>query len=87
MEKFIAKEKLSKKARRALNLKKRHTWGAITPITKKAETPKAYNRKKVQQGDDFFHQSVELFLPRSPFRYYPVYLYALKMARIRFNAS
>jgi hypothetical protein len=64
METFIPREKLSKKARRALNLKQRRMWGAINPITRKPENQKAYNRKKVQQ-DDFMHQKVEPF-------YYPI---------------
>ena len=62
MEKSISTEKLSKKARKALNLKRRRTWGAIKPITRKPENPKAYNRKKVQQDDAFMHQKVGPFL-------------------------
>ena len=39
--------KLSKKAQRILNNKKRNDWGAINPITRKTENKKAYNRKKL----------------------------------------
>lgn len=53
MEKFIPREKLSKKAKRELNVKKRRTWGALKPVTRKPENPKVYNRKKAQQEDDF----------------------------------
>ncbi len=52
MNKFIPKEKLSKKEQRKLNLKKRGSWGAISPVTRKPENPRAYNRRKVQKGDD-----------------------------------
>lgn len=52
MKKFIPKEKLSKKAQQELNRTKRRTWGALNPATRKPENPKAYNRKKVQKGDD-----------------------------------
>lgn len=50
MEKFIPYEKLSKKKRRALNAKHREVW-PISPITRKPENPKAYNRKKAQRTD------------------------------------
>ena len=49
MEKFIPYEKLSKKKRRALNAKRREVW-LISPITRKPENPKAYNRKKHREG-------------------------------------
>ncbi|WP_312642171.1 hypothetical protein [Hydrogenoanaerobacterium sp.] len=55
MKKFVPKEKLSKKAKRELNLANRITWGAVNPVTKKPANPKVYNRKKVQNGDDLFH--------------------------------
>ena len=59
MEKFIPKEKLSKKARKALEAKKRATWD-ISPVTKRVESKKVYNRKKnsrVRYEDEreFFH--------------------------------
>ena len=46
MEKFIPKEKLSKKEKRKLNLAKRGSWGGINPVTRKPENPKKYKRKK-----------------------------------------
>lgn len=52
MEKFISYEKLSKKRRRALNAARRKSWGAISPVTRKPENPKAYNRKKVRKWGD-----------------------------------
>ncbi len=52
MEKFIPKEKLSKKKKRELNAAKRNTWGALNPITRKPDNPKAYNRRKAQDRKD-----------------------------------
>ena len=52
MQKFIPKEKLGKKAQRELNRAKRKTWGALNPVTRKPENPKAYHRQKVQKGED-----------------------------------
>ena len=49
MDKLIPKEKLSKKKRKELNTQRRGTWGALSPVTRKPENPKAYNRKKAQQ--------------------------------------
>ena len=51
MEKFIPYKKLSKKKRKELNAKRREIW-TISPITRKPENPKAYNRKKAQRMDD-----------------------------------
>ena len=48
MEKFVPYEKLSKKKKRELDLKRRKTW-AISPVTRKPQTPKAYNRKKARR--------------------------------------
>ena len=51
MEKFIQYEKLSKKKKRELDAGKRTVW-AISPVTRKPENPKAYNRKKAQKRMD-----------------------------------
>lgn len=48
MEKFIPYEKLSKKEKRKMDLAKRQTWGSISPVTRKPENSKAYNRRKAQ---------------------------------------
>ena len=40
-----AKEKLGKKARKQLDSEQRSTW-AFSPVTKKAESKKLYNRKR-----------------------------------------
>ena len=51
MEKFIPYEKLSKKKKRELDADRRTVW-AISPVTRKSENPKAYNRKKAQKRMD-----------------------------------
>lgn len=54
MGKFIVREKMSKKARRELDRRQRVTW-AFSPVTKKVESEKRYDRKKAQRlnRDDF----------------------------------
>lgn len=46
MEKFVPKQKLSKKVKRALDRAQRTTWGTFNPVTRKPPNPKAYDRKK-----------------------------------------
>lgn len=46
--KFIPKGKLSKKARLENAKTKRGSWGAISPVTRRMESKKLYNRKKVR---------------------------------------
>ncbi len=53
MEKFIPYEKLSKKQKRERNAARRGTWGALSPVTRRPENPKAYRRKKLQTEEDF----------------------------------
>lgn len=48
MEKFIPYEKLSKKKKRELDACKRMVW-AISPVTRRSENPKIYNRRKAQK--------------------------------------
>jgi hypothetical protein len=52
MRKFVPKEKMSKKARRALHLAARKTWGPLNPVTRKPKNPKAYDRKSFEKGED-----------------------------------
>ena len=51
MTKFIPYQKLSKKKKRELDLKRRNTW-SVSPVTRKPPNPKAYNRKKTRKEDD-----------------------------------
>lgn len=52
MEKFIPREKMSKKARRALDRSRRGTWGPQNPVTRTVENKKQYNRKKIRWKQD-----------------------------------
>ncbi|MBR5427987.1 MAG: hypothetical protein IK118_06540 [Clostridia bacterium] len=58
MEKFVPYEKLSKKKKRELDLKRRKTW-SVSPVTRRPQNPKAYNRKKTRLRDpeDFSNAS------------------------------
>lgn len=48
MAKFVSREKLSKKARKELDHQRRTTWD-FSPVTKKVESKKLYNRKRAQR--------------------------------------
>ncbi|MBQ0038728.1 MAG: hypothetical protein KBS74_08690 [Clostridiales bacterium] len=52
MEKFIPYDKLSKKKQREWNAKRRGTWGAMSPVTRKVESKKLYNRKKARKWSE-----------------------------------
>lgn len=52
MTKYTAYEKLSKKKKREIDQKKRGSWGAINPVTKRPPNPKAYNRRKARKWKD-----------------------------------
>jgi hypothetical protein len=43
---FIPYEKLPKKKQREVDRKKRGTWGAISPVTRRPERSDAYDRQK-----------------------------------------
>ena len=45
MKRFIPREKLGRKARKQLDSEQRATW-AFSPVTKKLESKKLYNRKR-----------------------------------------
>ena len=51
---FIPKDKLSKKAKKELNRRRRKTWD-FSPVTKTVESRKLYNRKRNARGryDDY----------------------------------
>ncbi len=50
--KFVPYEKLSKKEKRKWNAARRKTWGNISPVTRRPENPKAYNRRKAQKWEN-----------------------------------
>jgi len=63
MKKFIPKEKLGKKARRRLNSEQRATW-TFSPVTKKVESKKLYNRKQ-RSHDRYDDYGMGFLLPRN----------------------
>ena len=48
--KYIPFEKLSKKKKQELNRKRRGTWGALNPVTRRPKKPKAYDRQKARRS-------------------------------------
>lgn len=48
MEKHICYEKLPKKKRQEINRRKRGTWLGVSPVTRRPENSKAYDRRKAQ---------------------------------------
>lgn len=48
---FVPQEKLSKKAKRELNRRKRQIW-EISPVTRRSENRKRYDRKRRYRIDD-----------------------------------
>lgn len=49
MQKMIPYEKLSKKEQKKRNAAARGSWGNVSPVTRKSENPKAYNRAKARK--------------------------------------
>ena len=45
VKKFVPREKLGKKARKQLDVERRASW-AFSPVTKKVESKKLYNRRR-----------------------------------------
>lgn len=43
---MVPYEKMSKKARKELDSRKRRNWGGLNPATRKPVNPKAYDRNK-----------------------------------------
>lgn len=48
MKKFVSYEKLSKKEKRRVNARKRKSWQGASPVTRRTENKKKYNRKKIK---------------------------------------
>lgn len=48
--KFVPKNKMSKKARKKLVAGKRAAW-VVSPVTKRIESKKVYNRKRLSPAD------------------------------------
>ena len=61
-DKFVPQDKMSKKAQKELNDKKRGTWGNTSPVTKVQPNKKAYDRKRDKKAieEDFDNDVVTL---------------------------
>ena len=46
MEKLIPYEKLSKKEQKKQNAQRRGSWGPLSPVTRRGDSPKVYRRAK-----------------------------------------
>jgi hypothetical protein len=60
MIRFIPREKLSKRAREALDRAKRTSWDGINPVTRKVENKKIYTRKKSPRW--YYDESTGIFV-------------------------
>ena len=65
MEKYIPYEKLSKKKRRELDARQRGSWNGFSPVTRRPENPKAYNRKKARKRSDDFPDRAFIVLKKT----------------------
>ncbi len=63
MKKFVPYEKLSKKARKERDAKKRVGWGELNPVTRASRSEKMYNRKRT--GRDVYDASPVCFFVRN----------------------
>ena len=48
--KFVSIDKMSPKARKAEHSKARRDWGGLSPVTRKPDNPRAYNRNKLKDN-------------------------------------
>ncbi len=60
MARFVPKDKLSKKAQKAMNRQRRVTWN-FSPVTKTVDSKKLYNRKRSARNRDDDGQGDFLF--------------------------
>jgi hypothetical protein len=51
MKKFVPYEKLSKKDRRERDRAARRDWGVLSPVTRRPENPKAYDRARIRRDE------------------------------------
>ena len=67
MNRFVPKEKMSKKAKKRLAAEKRTTW-AFSPASKKVDSKKRYNRKRISRAgyDDGREVFLWAFFPFTP---------------------
>ncbi|MCE5189944.1 MAG: hypothetical protein LLF75_12305 [Eubacteriales bacterium] len=61
MKRFLPREKMGKRDKRALDEKKRVTWNGINPATQKMESKRIYNRKQSPRWYEDDHTGIVLF--------------------------
>ena len=61
MQRYISRDKLSKKARKELVNRDRLTWNGLNPTTRIKESKKIYNRKKARNEYDEYQSKPFLF--------------------------
>ena len=49
MTRFIPYDKLSKKEKKKRSAERRANWGALSPVTRRSENPKAYRRARFKR--------------------------------------
>lgn len=61
MKKYVPIEKMSKKMQREYYKKQRKDWGGISPVTRRSENPKAYDRAKAKKDHENFRDPFLFF--------------------------
>ena len=66
--KFVPYDKLSKKKKREADRARRGSWGALSPVTRRAPDPKAYRREKLRLDEEteFFSLTAAAVTKQSP---------------------
>ena len=69
-QQYIPLEKQSKRKQKEFHQTQRRDWGSFSPITRKTENGKAYNRKKSKQRSLEYDRRLDFFM-RSRFSQHP----------------
>ena len=63
LRKFTPYAKMSKKKKREQDISRRKTWGTLNPVTRRAKSPKSYDRAKLKR-QKYWIGSSNCCLPR-----------------------
>ena len=61
MKKFVPYDKMSPKQRKEIDRRRRGDWGAISPVSRRVESAKVYNRSKARRWKNETDGGVFLF--------------------------
>lgn len=61
MNRFIPYEKLSKKKKKEHDRRARGSWNGVNPVTRRVESKKKYNRKRVSQSKEYFRDALLIY--------------------------